>query len=153
MLCVLQQSSVCSFFFTFQSPFQLYCIVSCGPFNSYSTHWIILHWVKDTCVRIDIISANASQMQRQHNGQHFPWHQKERWETQRQHRQHRAVCLTSWWCRSFDWILLLSCRQWWQGMNLWNNVAVRFNPISVPCVEGCQPHRKCCLLICLAVVS
>lgn len=49
-----------AFFLTFQSSFQLYCIISCGPFNSYSTHWIIPHWVKDTCVRIDIISANAS---------------------------------------------------------------------------------------------
>lgn len=36
--------------------FQVYCIVSCCTSCSCSTHWNVLHWVRDTHPRKDIIS-------------------------------------------------------------------------------------------------
>lgn len=47
------------FFFTCQISFQFYCIVSCGTSYSYSTYWNVLHWVRDMCFRIGIISSQC----------------------------------------------------------------------------------------------
>ena len=37
---------------------QVYCTVSCGTSCSYSTYWNVLHWVRDRCLTIDIISLH-----------------------------------------------------------------------------------------------